>query len=112
MILYIAGYSISIGSLFWLIIAEIYPLQIRGLAMSFVAGIQWLANFVVALTFLSILDAIGATNTLWVYGAMCVIAFLFSYFYVPETSGVSLEQIERNLDAKKPARLLGQANIS
>jgi MFS family permease len=110
MIIYIAGYSISIGSLFWLIIAEIYPLQIRGLAMSFVAGIQWLANFVVALTFLSILDAIGPTHTLWVYGAMCVIAFLFSYFYVPETSGVSLEQIERNLDAQKPARYLGQVD--
>jgi len=108
MILYIAGYSISIGSLFWLIIAEIYPLQIRGLAMSFVAGIQWLANFLVALTFLSILNAFGASNTLWLYGVMCIIAFLFSYFYVPETSGVSLEQIERNLDAKVPARYLGR----
>ena len=110
MIVYIAGYSISIGSLFWLIIAEIYPLQIRGLAMSFVAGIQWLANFVVALTFLSILDAVGPTFTLWLYGVMCVIAFIFSYCYVPETSGVSLEQIERNLDAHKPARQLGEKN--
>jgi SP family galactose:H+ symporter-like MFS transporter len=108
MISYIAGYSISIGSLFWLIIAEIYPLQIRGLAMSFVSGIQWLANFVVALTFLSILDATGPSLTLWLYGFMCVIAFLFSYYFVPETSGVSLEQIERNLDAQKPARQLGQ----
>ena len=109
MVTYIAGYAISLGSLFWLIIAEIYPLHIRGLAMSFVAGIQWLANFLVALTFLSILSAIGPGMTFWLYGIMCVVALLFSYFMVPETNGVSLEQIEKNLDANKPARELGAA---
>jgi sugar porter (SP) family MFS transporter len=77
MVSYIAGYAISLGSLFWLIIAEIYPLHIRGLAMSFVTSIQWLANFVVAITFLSILGEIGPSITFWLYGLMCVLAIGF-----------------------------------
>ena len=54
MVFYISGYCLSVGSLFWLIIAEIYPLKVRGLAMSFVTAIQWLANFIVAMSFLSL----------------------------------------------------------
>jgi MFS family permease len=52
MITFIIGYCISVGSLFWLIISEIFPLSIRGQAMSIATAIQWLANFVVSLTFL------------------------------------------------------------
>ncbi len=98
MVTYIFGYAVSLGSLFWLIIAEIYPLRIRGLAMSFVAGVQWIANFVVAITFLSILHRIGPSDTFWLYGLMCLIAIAFAYFWVPETKGFTLEQIETNLD--------------
>lgn len=108
MVLYIAGYAISLGSLFWLMIAEIYPLHIRGLAMSFVTGVQWAANFIVAMTFLSILNAVGPSFTFWIYGLMCVLAILFCYFLVPETRNVTLEQIEKNLDAGVPSRELGQ----
>lgn len=107
MMTYIAGYAISIGSLFWLVIAEIYPLQIRGLAMSFVAGVQWLANFIVALTFLSILNYVGPQLTFWLYGSMSAATILFTYFMVPETKNISLELIEKNLEAGKPARELG-----
>lgn len=107
LITYIAGYSISIGNLFWLIISEIYPLRIRGLAMSFVTAIQWGANFIVAMTFLTIVNVFGSATTFWIYGFVCLLGILFTYFYVPETKGVSLEQIELNLQAKKPTRELG-----
>jgi MFS transporter, SP family, galactose:H+ symporter len=108
MMIYIAGYSLSLGSLFWLVIAEIYPLNMRGLAMSFVTAVQWAANFLVALTFLSILGSIGPVYTFWMYGIMCVISFIFCYYLVPETSGISLEQIEHNLRQGKKSRELGQ----
>ncbi len=107
MMIYIAGYSLSIGSLFWLVIAEIYPLNIRGLAMSFVTAVQWGANFLVALTFLSILGLIGPVYTFWLYGLMCAISVAFCYYLVPETKGVSLERIEHNLRVGKSARELG-----
>jgi sugar porter (SP) family MFS transporter len=107
MVTYIAGYAISIGSLFWLIISEIYPLEIRGLAMSVVTGVQWLANFIVAISFLTILTAIGPSITFWIYGFMCLVAFGFCKKFVPETKGISLEQIENNLDNRKPSKQLG-----
>lgn len=96
MLLYIAGYCISTGSLFWLIIAEIYPLHVRGLAMSFVTSVQWLTNFIVAATFLSILLRFGPSLTFWIYGLMCLVAFIFCLTFVPETKGLSLEQIEQS----------------
>jgi hypothetical protein len=108
MIFYISGYSLSLGSLFWLIISEIYPLNIRGFAMSFVTAIQWAANFIVTATFLSILESIGPTYTFWLYGCMCLISCIFTYHFIPETRGVSLEKIEHNLRTGKHSRELGQ----
>jgi len=108
MLSYIAGYSLSIGSLFWLIISEIYPLHVRSLAMSFVTAVQWAANFLVALTFLSILNSIGPVFTFWLYSCMCLISFFFCYYLVPETRGISLEHIENNLRLGKNLRELGQ----
>lgn len=108
MVVYIAGYSISIGNLFWLIISEIYPLNIRSTAMSLVTAVQWGANFLVAMTFLTILDLIGISHTFMIYGIMCLLGVVFCYFFVPETKGVSLEKIEENLNAKKPLVQLGQ----
>jgi SP family galactose:H+ symporter-like MFS transporter len=111
MMFYIAGYSLSLGSLFWLLIAEIYPLNIRGLAMSFVTAVQWAANFMVAISFLSILNSIGPSYTFWIYAAMCVLSFFFCYYLVPETRGISLEQIEYNLRLGKSTRNLGHESI-
>lgn len=107
LIIYIAGYCISVGSLFWLLIAEIFPLNVRGLGMSIATACQWGANFVVSLTFLTILNTIGPAQTFWSYAVVCLLCLAFCYYFVPETKGVSLEQIERNLAANKPSRELG-----
>jgi sugar porter (SP) family MFS transporter len=96
MVTFIIGYCISVGSLFWLIISEIFPLSIRGQAMSIATAIQWLANFVVSLSFLSLLNTIGASITFALYASVCGLAVIFTYFYVPETKRASLEDIEIN----------------
>lgn len=108
LMLYIMGYCISLGSLFWLVISEIYPLNMRGFAMSLASAAQWAANFIVSMTFLSILNTIGAVYTFWIYAAMCVVSFFFCYYMVPETRGISLEHIERNLRSGKKIRKLGE----
>lgn len=108
MMLYIAGYSLSVGSLFWLIISEIYPIHIRSLAMSFATALQWGASFIVTLSFLSILNYFGAAFSFWMYGSMCIIGLIFCYYLVPETRGISLEHIEKNLRDGRPARELGE----
>lgn len=112
MVTYISGYCISVGSLFWLIIAEIFPLSIRGLGMSLATAIQWGANFVVSMTFLSIINSMGPASTFWLYSTMCVLCYAFVFYLVPETKGISLEQIERNLADNKPSRELGAPLIS
>lgn len=105
---YISGYCLSIGSLFWLIISEIYPLRIRGLAMSIVTAIQWAANFIVAITFLTLLSYLGGKATFWLYSIVCLLGMIFVYRWVPETRGISLEKIEQNLTQAYPPRVLGQ----
>jgi len=94
MMLYITGYCISVGSLFWLIISEIFPQHVRGIAMSFATSIQWLANFIVSLSFLSMLDHLGSEITFLCYAGVCFISFIFSFYFVPETKKMTLEEIE------------------
>lgn len=103
---YIMGFCFSMA-LFWLLIAELFPVHIRATCMSFVAGIQWLANFIVALTFLSVLDVLGFSWTFFMYASISLIAFAFIYRFVPETKGVTLEQIENNLKQGVSTRHLG-----
>jgi len=92
---YVAFFAISLGPIFWLLIAEIYPLQIRGLAEGTAAGSNWIFNLVVSITFLSLVQAVGPSWTFWLYGALSIAAFVFSYYMVPETRGRTLEEIEQ-----------------
>lgn len=109
-LLYIACFAFSLGPVMWLMIAEIYPLKVRGIGASFATCINWLSNGLVAFTFLSIVDAIGTSSTFMIYFVMCLVSLVFVYFLVPETKGVSLERIEANLLEDKKWRHLGDAS--
>lgn len=95
LMLYVGSFAISLGPIFWLMIAEIYPLKIRGRAMSTVTMINWATNLLVAITFLTIIEILGSSGTFWLYGIIAVLALVFVYYCVPETKGKSLEEIER-----------------
>ena len=107
-LVYIASFAISLGPVMWLMIAEIYPLNVRGLGASFATCMNWFANGLVALSFLTIVDKIGISNTFLIYFVMCIVSIVFIYFLVPETKGVTLERIEANLLQEKPWRRLGE----
>jgi MFS transporter, SP family, galactose:H+ symporter len=91
---FVASFAISLGPIFWLLIAEIYPLKVRSSSEGLAATFNWGSNLLVSLTFLTLLQEIGATRTFWLYGLFAVGAWLFSYYLVPETKGHTLEQIE------------------
>lgn len=99
---YVAFYAVSLGPVVWLMISEIYPLRIRGSAMSVSTIALWLTNVVVALTFLSMFAALGGTATFWIYAGICLAAWLFTYFLVPETKQRTLEEIEADLVVRRP----------
>jgi len=91
---YVASFAISLGPIFWLLIAEIYPLRIRTSAEGLSATFNWGSNLLVSLTFLTLLQILGPSHTFWLYGVLAVGAWIFSYFLVPETKGRTLEEIE------------------
>jgi sugar porter (SP) family MFS transporter len=104
LITYVGSFAVGLGPVFWLLIAEIYPLRIRGAAMSVATAANWLANFAVSLTFLLLIDVIGQTGTFWLYALVGVGAIAFSWRLVPETKGRTLEQIEAGLLARRRPR--------
>lgn len=106
--IYIICFAFSLGALLWLMVSEIFPLEVRGAAMGIAVFSCWFWNFVVSSTFLSLLNAIGPSQSFLFYAAMCGFAFVFCFFKVPETSGVSLEQIEENIRNALPLREIGQ----
>ncbi|MFH1395744.1 MAG: sugar porter family MFS transporter [Candidatus Omnitrophota bacterium] len=106
LMLYVASFAISLGPIFWLIIAEIYPLKIRGRAMSLATMFSWICNLAVAMTFLTLIQKLGKAGTFWLYGAICIAGWFFCYFFVPETKGHSLETIEEHWRQRKGPRAL------
>ena len=107
MIIYIASFAMSLGPIMWLIISEIFPLNIRGVGASLAISASWGFNMLVSLTFLTLIQSVGTGRTFWLYAALCVLAWIFVYLFVPETKNCSLEQIENNLRLGRPSRELG-----
>jgi MFS family permease len=96
---YTGSFAIGLGPVFWLLIAEIYPLKIRGAAMSVATIANWFANFIVTISFLMLLSALGNSGTFFLFAALTVVAIIYFIRRVPETKNRSLEQIERDLNS-------------
>ena len=106
LVVYIASFAIGLGPVFWLLISEIFPLHIRGQAASIATTANWLSNFLVSLTFLSLLNGLGNVWTFLLYAVLSAAGLWYCFVLVPETKGVPLERIERNLRAGRKLREL------
>lgn len=96
LMLYVASFAIGLGPVFWLLISEIYPLRVRGLAMSIASEANWGSNLIIALTFLTLVQVLGQSGTFWLYALVGVGAWVFAFLLVPETKGKTLEEIEEH----------------
>ncbi len=103
---YVSSFAVGLGPVFWLILSEIYPLAIRGRAMSVGTVVNWSANLAVAVSFLTMTQVLGKPATFWAYAAVSIGAWLFAYFMVPETKGRTLEEIEAHWRAGRTPREL------
>lgn len=94
---YISFFAASFAPVMWVIISEIYPNRIKGLAMSFSTAVSWGCTFL-TVYFAPIIRAnLGDSALFGIFGIFTVIAFIFVKFWIPETKGKSLEQIEKEL---------------
>ncbi len=109
---FIICFAFSLGAILWLVVSEIFPLEIRGIAMGVAVFSCWFWNFVVSASFLTLLHALGPSQTFLLYAVMCGFSFIFCYYKVPETRGITLEQIEQNIRERLPLRLIGQPKIA
>jgi sugar porter (SP) family MFS transporter len=96
MFIYMGAFSLSLGPVSGLIVSEIYPQRVRGVAMGFVIVANWVSQIITALTFPSLVAYFGPTATFSMYAAVGTAGFVFCYFFVPETKGLTLEEIERH----------------
>jgi len=106
LMVYVGSFAVGLGPVFWLVLSEIYPLRIRGRAMSIGTITNWGANLIVALSFLSLTQGIGKAATFWLFGVISIGSWFFAYFLVPETKGRTLEEIEAHWRAGKSPRAL------
>ncbi len=96
LVTYVGSFAIGLGPVFWLLISEIYPLGVRGLAMSVATVANWVANLVVTLTFPELVSVAGLSATFILYAILGLASLAFTWRFVPETRGKTLEQIERH----------------
>ena len=94
-LMFIAFFASCIGPVFWTLVSEIFPNRIRGKALAFASFTQWIFNFLVVLLFPHFLASIGGAKTFLFLALMSLLQWLFTYLYVPETKGKSLEEIEQ-----------------
>jgi sugar porter (SP) family MFS transporter len=94
---YLAFFEIGLGPVFWVMIAEIYPLRSRPKAMAVATMFNWGFNFLVSYFFLEMTDGIGKAGTFWLYAGLGVCSAVFFLWFVPETRNRSLEEIERQV---------------
>ncbi|HEY1790114.1 MAG TPA: MFS transporter, partial [Verrucomicrobiae bacterium] len=93
---FIAAFAMALGPIPWILCSEIFPMRIRGRAMSVATFVIWISCYIVARTFpmLNSSPKIGPAVTFWIYGLCSALAFIFVFTMVPETKGRTLEEIE------------------
>ncbi|XP_057958102.1 inositol transporter 1 isoform X2 [Malania oleifera] len=98
--LYIAFFSPGMGPVPWTVNSEIYPESYRGVCGGMSATVNWISNLIVAQSFLSIADAAGMGPTFLIFTVIAVLAFVFVFVFVPETKGLTFEEVEKMWKAR------------
>ena len=93
----IGCYALSLAPVTWVVLSEIFPNRIRGAAMSISVFSLWTACFLLTATFPLLNETLGTACTFWIYAAICLGGFFFTWKRLPETKGKTLEEIEKEL---------------
>jgi sugar porter (SP) family MFS transporter len=93
LMVYVGCFAFGLGPITWLLISEIYPLRVRGRAMSIATLANWAANFLVSFIFLTMIQVLGSPLTFAIYGAVCLVTIWFIRTFIRETRALELDSI-------------------
>ena len=99
LMVYITCFAFSMGPIAWILVSEVFPLRVRGRGVAAASLGSGASNFLVSMTFLSLINAAGTGFTFLLYAAFCILTFVFVRFIVPETRGRELETISSRANA-------------
>ncbi|KAK2642437.1 hypothetical protein Ddye_024200 [Dipteronia dyeriana] len=97
LLLYVGCYQISFGPISWLMVSEIFPISTRGRGISLAVLTNFGSNAIVTFAFSPLKELLGADNLFLLFGAIALLAVVFVVLIVPETKGLSLEEIESKI---------------
>lgn len=92
-----AFFAFGLGPTVWVVLSEIFPNKIRGAAMSVATFSLWIACYLLTLTFPIFVEWFSSAITFWLYAIICVVGYIVILRFLPETKGISLEQLEKKL---------------
>lgn len=91
---FIATYATTLAPVTWVLISEIFPTKIRGIAVSVATGMLWVACFALAYGFPVLIEWLNAPQTFYLFAGICLTYLFILLRYAPETKGKTLEQFE------------------
>lgn len=94
MAVFITGFALGWGPIPWLVMSEIFPSKVRGVASAVCVLTNWSMAFIVTKTFQDMMNLLTSAGTFWLFASMCITNIIFTIAFVPETKGKTLEQIE------------------
>lgn len=97
LLLYVGCYQLSFGPIGWLMISEIFPLRLRGRGLSIAVLVNFASNALVTFAFSPLQSLIGTGMLFVVFGVIALLSLVFIYFIIPETKGLTLEEIEAKI---------------
>ncbi len=103
----ITSFAMSAGPVVWILCSEIQPLKSRDFGVACSTTTNWIVNMIIGATFLTLINSFGIAVTFWIYTALNLLFIVLTVLLIPETKGISLENIEKNLMDGKPLKDIG-----
>ena len=100
--LFVFAFSIGFGPIPWLMMSELFSPEVKSLESSISTTFNWTLAFLVTKFFTTMVAAVTEAGAFWMFGGFTILTFLFCFFFVPETKGKSLDEIQQLFRSDKP----------
>ncbi|XP_075232525.1 facilitated trehalose transporter Tret1-like [Lycorma delicatula] len=100
MVIYIITYCLGFGPLPWAVMGEMFPANIKAIASAVTASFCWILGFIMTKGFGSVSEMLGTDMAFWIFAGFCLVALAFTVILLPDTRGMSLQEIQDLLNGR------------